>query len=582
MKRLNFFYCAVFALLCAILPGCSNSGNTADLIDLLPVQTEEDGKWSFVDRDGKIKYEDEFKEAPSCVVNGVFSVSEKDGYTLYKAESKPTPIKNCEGLKAAGYLSDGLIPIVRDKSRITLIDDSGQDKFTLQPVKGKEIVSCAGGYSDGMLKFEIEGGEIGFVNTTGEPVVKPIYEAASDFSDGRAVVKKDDTFSIIDKKGNTVLKLKKDWTPRSLFAHGVIAVEDANDHILFVDEKGETEKCPAKVKEISDFNEKYYIFSDGDSYGVMSRKDNEVIIRAKYNKIIFGKNDTFICTDDKDSYILNSKGDVNKTLDEFEDLYALGNFGILAKDKKTWLMLDNEGVARKGCEFYNIHPLLFLGYSIESDYFNLEGMANTVVEKLNSKGYGDIKLGASPQSILSDPSNYNYTSNANIESLNGEGYKFSYTVSADFSGTISSYNYDYYYYGGNSYNWNNVNLNSIDITINAQTSLGSDAVKAVVSALEKKGFKLYASNYKGGGIAALTSSESMVLILSSKNSNSLAISLLTLPNSDQLKQIKEAINKFEEGDDTDSIALDDSMVDISADTVAVEEVEVVTDTAYAW
>ena len=104
----------------------------------------------------------------------------------------------------------------------------------------------------------------------------------------------------------------------------------------------------------------------------------------------------------------------------------------------------------------------------------------------------------------------------------------------------------------------------------------------MVSAIEKKGFKLYASNYKGGGIAALTSSESMVLILSSKNSNSLAISLLTLPNSDQLKQIKEAINKFEEGDDTDSIALDDSMVDISADTVAVEEVEVVTDTAYAW
>ncbi|MDE6258750.1 MAG: WG repeat-containing protein [Muribaculaceae bacterium] len=507
---------------------------------------EENGKWSFVDRDGNIKFEDEFKKAPSCVVNGVFSVPEDDGYTLYKADSKPMPIKDCENLKAAGYLSDGLIPIVRDKSRITLIDDSGKAHFILEPIKGKEVVSCAGGYSDGMLKIAIEGGLIGFVDTKGEVVVKPEYEESSDFYDGRAVVKKNDTYYIINKQGEILLRLKKDWVPLGGISYGVVPIKDANDHILFVNEKGEVDRCPAKVKVINGYNDKYYIFSDGESTGVMSRKNNEVVVRAKYNQIVFGPGNSFICKDDNGTYIINSNGDTEKILDEFEGVYTLGEFGIFAKDKKTWLMLDGKGDLMKGCEFHDILPVLFFGFSIESDYFSLEGMVASVVDNLNEKGYGDIKLGVEPRRVLSNPEKYIYSSDAEIESLSGKGYNYTYTVTAGFSGYIANGSYDYYSYSiGNSYNWNDVTLTSIEIVINADTSLGEPAVKEFVSALEKKGFKRYASNYKGGdGGALLTAPESAVLILSKDRTSNLTIRLIYRPDRYMLNQIKEQINNY--------------------------------------
>ncbi|MBD5337330.1 MAG: WG repeat-containing protein [Bacteroides sp.] len=508
-----------FLILSVALTSCKNSA-TEDLIELLPVQLEENGNWSFLTPEGTIKYENEFKNLPSAVVNGHFSVEEKNGFTFYKAGDKPEPVKGCEGLKSVGYLNDGLVPIVREKSRITLVDANGKEAFTLNPIGGKEVVACTPGYSNGLLQIQIESGEWGLVDTKGKVVVKPAYTGLYNLKDGRSVVLKDSVFSIIDKKGETVYKLKKDWELEG-FDEKYLIVKDANDHILFVNDKGETQKCPAKVKSVSGFNESYYVFYDGENYGVISRKDDEVIVRAKYNSIILGPDNTFICSDDKGTYFINSNGEITKELDPYELVFWRENFGLFAKEKKTWVLLNDKGEVRKGCEFYDLAPYrLSSSQIITSEYLNLNQMAQKVVEKLTTDGYGNIKLGMSARSLGATYGSYIYGSNEfdpKISELCYENNSFKFDVWANLKGV--KHIFDYYAYSL-AYDWSAAKVYRITIVVSASASLGTDAVKALVTAAEKKGFKLYYTNYgdKYSG-AVLTSKDSNIQIIPKEGGN---------------------------------------------------------------
>ncbi|MBD5284284.1 MAG: WG repeat-containing protein [Bacteroides sp.] len=552
-----------FLILSVALTSCKNSA-TEDLIELLPVQLEEDGNWSFLAPDGTIKYENEFKNWPSAVVNGHFSVEEKDGLTFYKAGDKPEPVKGCEGLKSVGYLNDGLVPIVREKSRITLVDANGKEAFTLNPIGGKEVVACTPGYSNGLLQIQIESGEWGLVDTKGKVVVKPAYTGLYNLKDGRSVVLKDSVISIIDKKGETVYKLKKDWELEA-FNEKYFVVKDANDHILFVNENGETQKCPAKVKSVSGFNESYYVFYDGENYGVMSRKDDDVIVRAKYNSIILGPDNTFICSDDKGTYFINSKGEITKELDPYEFVFWRENFGLFAKEKKTWVLLNDKGEVRKGCEFYDLATNLSKSDKITSEYLNLNQMAQKVVEKLTTDGYANLKFGMHPKNILSEQKNYLHKQWATIDNLNYKSNLFGFEVKVHFNGNIAST--EYIYFADYSYDyWNEVDLDIISICVTAYSSLGVEAIKALIGAAEKKGFKLDSSDYKNGlGWAILASDKSGLVISNLYNNGQLSMGLIRNASFDKgewenyfTKELEEAINSSKSEKDDDVVAVEDT------------------------
>lgn len=420
--RMKKIYGFLSVALLALMGGACNSSNSDDgMVDYLAVQVEQDGKWGFIDPDGKVKYPDEFKNPPSCVVNGYFSVEEGNGYTLYKAGDQPEAVKNATDLKAVGYMNEGLVPVVRDKARITIIDGNGTDKFTLEPVNGKEIVWCSLAYSDGMLMIKTDDDKSGYINTKGETVIKPEYTEAWDFNEGLAVVEKDDKTFVINKKGETVIKIKKDWIPSTTFNYGVLVVRDNNDHVLFMDKKGETTKCPAKVKDIADYNSDYYVFTDGANCGVMSRKDDKIIVRAKYASIQIMEGNRFLCSDAKKHVILNSKGDVEKDLDEYEYADNCGKFGILATEKNSYVLLNEKGEFKKGCEYYGINPGSSACPSVLSDYFSIDAMANNVTERFTTSGFGKINIGMKPSAFLSNPSNYLNKSRISPDSLRGNG-----------------------------------------------------------------------------------------------------------------------------------------------------------------
>lgn len=566
----KFFYLSAILIIGIVSNSCTKNESAESMIDMLAVQTEEDGNWSFLKPDGTLQYPDEFKSQPSAVVNGYFSVRENEVCVLYKTGDKPTPVKNCDDLKAVGYMNDGLIPIVRDKSRIILADGNGNDKFTLEPYKGKEIVWCETGFSEGRLEIKLENDKYGYVDTKGEMVIKPEYDKVTSFSDGAAWVIKDDVTYAIDNKGTVLFKLKKNWDTHSGFKDGLAVVKDSNEHICFINKKGEVTKCPSKVKWVDGYNSEYYIFSDGENYGIMTLKDNEILVRAKYDRISLYKGNRFVCSNEKKVVILNSKGEVELELDDYERGEALDKFGIFVMEKNTVLLLNDNGTPRKDCEFTNISADYSICYRIDSDYFSLEGMANSIVDKLTASGFGEAKLGSAPGSILSNPRNYTYQSRADLDSLDGKGYRYNYDVVANFTGTIADYTWDYSYGSYDTkYYWNPVTLQAIDINVQAQTSLGADAVKAFISPLEKKGYKQYAKNFKDdNAIILMTGAKMAVYITSEKDSHKLYFGIAELPDKENLQSMKNYIEKQEQN----KTGIEEALVEeVVADTVVAEE-----------
>ncbi|MBD5326660.1 MAG: WG repeat-containing protein [Bacteroides sp.] len=562
----HIFTFIAFLMMLTLFTGCSSSGSEETEIDYIAVKIDNNGNWSFLAPNGTLKYENEFKNEPTSIHEGYFSVYEGEGYTLYKADKKPVAIANCENLKDVGYISDGLIPVVRKNSRITIVDENGKDKFTLDPINGKEIIASSPGYVNGLLGITTEENLYGIIDTKGEVVIKPEYDGAiyTSLSEGLIIVIKDNNISVIDEKGNLKFKIKDGWEVKSAFINGTLIAIDTNDHWGFFNTKGEFTKCPSKVKEITDFNDKFYVFSNGDNYGVMSRKDDEVIIRPKYDAIKIYHNQ-FICGNGDDYEILNTSGEKILELDDYRYIIPVAGFGLIARDKNTYTYLDDKGKTRKDCEFNDLNFNVDRG-QLYSDYFSVESMAQVVTAKLTTEAYGNVKPGMSPRAFLSDPKDYQYDNTVKLSDLSGSGYRFEYTTKVEFNGYIAGYNYDYGY--NRNYYWNDVHVRGLDITIDAQTELGPDAIKALTSAVEAKGYKLYADAYKNKCGATILTSSNLTVVIGGDGDNKIYFAILPQLNTGELSNLKRIMqNSVEASSSVNNIDYDEVVENTDYDEV---------------
>ena len=540
-KLIGLLPIAAAALLMTSCGSKTESNN--DLIDLLPVQLEQGGNWSFLTPEGTLKYEDEFKNQPSCVVNGFFGVEESGGYTLYKAGDKPEAVGDLEGLFALGTMNDGVIPFTRPKGRIALADKNGKEIAQLMPVDGKEITECAGIFKCGLARVNDEEYNYGYIDTKGNVAIGLNYKFGFDFSEDKAVVQKDDQYMVIDKKGKTLFKFKKGWSLwNQEFSYGVLALKDANDKIMFVNEKGEeVSKCPAKVINIGQYNDKYYVFYDGDSYGLMSRKDNEVLIRAKYENIAMLENGDLLCRKNDKVEVLTPTGDEKFALEDYNYVLDMGKFGLFGAEKKTFVLLDKEGKPVKNMEFRDFTMQISPTGYVTSDYFDMKGMAGQMAKFIIGEGMGKFILDKPASTMVDSPENKSYVSEAEIESASGKGYKYSYSAKGYFTEPIAKYDYDYDNYSG-KYSFNpESKLQSYFIFVNADTQIGDEGVKAIVKDLEAKGFTSIASKYgdSGESQAALKKGSRGVVILG--NDEHIEIRVGTLTDEDA-KKLKAHIN----------------------------------------
>lgn len=540
------------ALAAVGLTGCNSSGSNDPYakVDYIPVKETEKGNWSFYAPDGKLLYPDEFKNEPSLVIEGYFSVAENDGFTLYHAGDKPEVVGEAEGLKSVGYMSDGLIPVTFPKERISVLNTKGEKVFTVEPVKGKEIISCASGFSEGYLRVNNEDNLEGYLNTKGEVVIQPAYYYAYDFNEGYAVVGKrgedgdDDKFMVIDTKGEVVFNIRSGYGRYyNQFMYGKLVVRDANDHIVFLDTKGETAfKCPSKVSSVDGYNSKYIIFCGEDSeYGVMDF-EGETIIRTKYSGIEFVGDDKFLCSTDDRVVVLDAKGEELLRFDDYESVRYLGKFGYIGVGKRIFEFLDVEGKPVKNAEFTDLSYQAAQGYNVQSDYFNTEAVVADICSMINPKGVGDFAIGEGPGAHFSNPSNYFYRSSVDLDDLDKSGYRYSISARARFSKSMGDWDYAFngYEYNRREY-WNpGCELQYIDISITTQTDWCNDGPAAITNGLKKEGFTLIGEAKGDDYVAGLTKGSVIVCVTGTKGYSSSSV-VVGADNARNLEDVKQMI-----------------------------------------
>lgn len=512
----KYFYFSAVVALCGCLCSCDFGGGSK-YAEYYPVKLEKGDSWGMMTGSGKILFEDEFANEPTVVREGVFSVQEGEGYSLYTASEKPKLVPGCEGLYAVGYMNDGLVPIVRPDERISIVDKSGKTKFTLDPIKGEEITYSSDAFHDGLLRIQNQQSLYGFVDETGKAVVTPKYDYANDFNEGYAICRKDtpaDTiisfkaeskkYVVINKKGEEVLSIKAGLKPRYYVQNGVIVVEDEeNDRYGFLDLKGEFNKVPSKVKGIGLYNDDYYVFyNDESKYGLMSRKEHETLIRAKYDELVLTDDGKIIAVDgrgdDQRVYIINENDEKLVTIKDYNVdrlLYDGSKLVFAVKEGKTGTLLNEEGEPiDKKFEYYDLGSksfLIYWGSLISSNYFDLNAMVARIDELVTSDGGAGYKVGDKATNYVSGgPRDYGYSYNLTPSLDDMSGYKYSlsaYAVTTRYIATSEWNRYSYTYdYSFDPYS----TIEKVTIRVYSENKCWKKAKDELIKVFEDKGYKM--------------------------------------------------------------------------------------------
>lgn len=399
MKIKWFVFAAILAALCS----CSKSGD----IQYLPFQSDEDSNWGLVSTDGKVLFENEFKNEPTVVMHDRFFVKNADGkWELYSAQEKPEEIGKNVYDQAGAFIED-VAPVVAKGQPIQFINKDGDVQFSLGNVDGQQITECTN-FSEGVAIFKA-GKYYGCIDNKGNVIVKPEYIQISPASDGKmvAISKKYEnskngasSITILSTSGKVIadISTKSFNDYENQFHDGALVVEqeiDDENRQGLINEKGEFIVRPSsKIHRIEGIENEKFIFYDGDDYGVMDFKGN-VVIRPKYKKLAFaGKGKLLWAVDDKE--------DANiKLIDEDENVISKSEYeGVLPfhgssaavqVSKNSWIFIDEKCNEKKINEdIYNIDDSEVGDNIFYSQYVDVEALVKSI--NLQKTGFLGISL----------------------------------------------------------------------------------------------------------------------------------------------------------------------------------------------
>lgn len=381
------------------------------VLTYIPFKENKDDRWGLIDMNGKIIIANEWENEPSIAVEGIVRVKNKDGlYEFYTAEEKTKKIG--DEYKTATLFYEGLAAVSKENSQVFYIDKKGSTVFELKEADNQPV-EAAGSFAEGLACFQTDKGKWGFINKSGNVVIKPIYNKVLNFNEGLASVElnvykdKDSLVQVvkrgfIDKNGREVIKLKSDILYSSI-SNGLIGYSDNNGTEWgFIDKNGEKKIKPSKdFKQIFPFKEGYASFYDGDKWGIINTS-GEKVIRAKYDVTYYSNG--FIFIRDKQKYgFLNSAGD--EVIKPQYDEGTIPFFGktTVAKDGNKYILIDQKGKQVGKTDFAEISNLKeFIASAIApgnvaslayNDYFNVESIAGAVISSVSQNKINNLSSG---------------------------------------------------------------------------------------------------------------------------------------------------------------------------------------------
>jgi WD40 repeat protein len=347
---------------------------------------EQNKKWGYIDRNGKIVIEprfdsaDEFSEGLALIeTNGKWGFIDTNGTVVIEAR-----------YSSAHKFSEGLarVQVGGDKyglyGRWGFIDRAGRVVIEPQYSELSAVADAAYGFHDGLAMIEVNNRK-GFIDKTGKIVIPPKFEYAYPFSEGLASVSAgNDKWGYIDTSGRWAIQPKFDWG--SLFSEGLAAVT-LGRVCGYVDRTGELKLHPQYKTNEDDCATVWGSFDGGlsrwkigDKYGFIN-KSGEVVIKPEFHLTFnFSEGMAFVEKDGKYGYVDQSGRVVIEP--QFYDAkdfqnglarvsYARNGWGYINKSGEfVWKTSSDVTIASEATSFVqagHTRDLLFVGWSADGN-----------------------------------------------------------------------------------------------------------------------------------------------------------------------------------------------------------------------
>lgn len=172
----------------------------------------------------------------------------------------------------------------------------------------------------------------GFIDDKGKFVIKPVFDAASDFHEGLSLVSKNDSVYFINKQN--VNPFGKIYTDASVFRNGIAPVKQ-NGKWFFINRQGQT--ISGLYDEINELSDNVYVVKAGDRYGALDHF-GQMLLEPKFDKLGDFKNGYAYYTE-KGSYgFVSRNGSLHKAEFEWISDFSSEKVAIIKQNGKYGLV----------------------------------------------------------------------------------------------------------------------------------------------------------------------------------------------------------------------------------------------------
>ena len=334
--------------------------------DAMPFKASPSGKWGMLQADGNVLFQEKFAAKPTMSYNGRFFVMNTHGkWEIYTTEKSPVKIGD-EYDAIAPFYCDVTVA-AKSGECISIIDRDGNVKAKLDNVNGHEV-EFARAFHDGYSVVKTKDGFC-LINSDGKIVIEPNYCGMFYLNEGKLIaidskfsetdLRDVDEWLILNTSGKELFKNN----PKELkdiklnYSHGKLMLKTDEGWGL-MDDKGEYVVKPSSDNhKIVDWNDNYFIYTDGYLYGLKDMND-DVVIRPKYDNLEFAGKDKNLLIANEHPHITHIIIDLNDnklTKSYYVIFPTCDGMHFLAEWKMDcYKLLDEKGNELKNVDIYSI------------------------------------------------------------------------------------------------------------------------------------------------------------------------------------------------------------------------------------
>jgi YARHG domain/WG containing repeat len=288
---------------------------------------EQDSKYGYIDKTGKIVIEPQFEDAEdfseglaSIKIDGKYGYIDKTGKIIIESQFDMA-VKFSEGLGRVGYGRD------LSSKRQGFINKSG--KFVINPV-----FEAASDFSEGWAGVILNEKSY-LIDKSGNYFNNRPLNTIWGFSEGLIAVKIGDKWGYMDKSGNIVIAPQFKWAYK--FSNGLARVwKSLLDKNYFIDKNG-TIIINGPFDNASNYSENLAAVKVGNKWGYINREE-QIVINPQFDWAEpFSNGLAEVKIDDKYVYI-NKEGEVIPVISNYSDSSSLSSADYITQ----WLFPDSD------------------------------------------------------------------------------------------------------------------------------------------------------------------------------------------------------------------------------------------------